>query len=155
TTARVARLHGAGEEAQAGELAAQALWLALGIGVLLGTVCAVFAAPLMNALGGHGVVATLAARYLRISAIGLPAPSLALSRQGYLRGMGPLRIPLVIVVVPNIAKVVLELVFVYGLDMGLDGSALGTVIAQLGMGLAFAALLLAAPARSRLPRRAA
>jgi MATE family, multidrug efflux pump len=155
TTARVARLHGAGEEARAGELAAQALWLALGIGTLLGAICAVFALPLMTALGGHGVVATLAARYLRISAIGLPAALLALSGQGYLRGIGRLHIPLIIVVVSNVANVVLEIVFVYGLDMGLDGSAPPTVIAQLGMGLAFAALLLAAPARSRLPRRAA
>ena len=49
--------------------------------------------------------------------------------------------------------------FVYGLDLGLDGSALGTVIAQAGMGAAFAWLLLRTPAarraaRSRRPRRA-
>src|SRR4029077_12388856 len=94
TPARVARLHGAGEEARAGELAAQALWLALGIGTLLRAICAVFALPLMSALGGHGGVATLAARYLRISAIGLPAALLALSGQGYLRGIGRLHIPL-------------------------------------------------------------
>ncbi len=155
TTARVARLHGAGEERNAGELASQALWLAILIGTVLGVFCAGAAQPLMNALGGHGVVATLAARYLRISAIGLPAALLALSGQGYLRGVGRLRAPLVIVVVANLANVVLELVFVYGLDMGLDGSALGTVIAQLGMGAAFAVLLLAAPATSRLPNRRA
>ena len=44
----------------------------------------------------------------------------------------------------NAANVVLELVLVYGLDLGLDGSAAGTVLAQLGMGAAFAALLLRA-----------
>ena len=43
----------------------------------------------------------------------------------------------------------LEVWFVYGLDWGLDGSAAGTVIAQAGMGVAFAWLLLRAPARSR------
>jgi putative MATE family efflux protein len=155
TTARVARLHGAGQEPDAGALASQALWLALIIGALLAIICAVAAEPLMAALGGHDHVATLAARYLRISAIGLPAALLALSGQGYLRGVERLREPLIIVVVASLANVVLELVFVYGLDMGLDGSALGTVIAQLGMGTAFAALLLAAPATSRLPHRAA
>src|SRR5215210_8505856 len=35
TTAQVARLHGAGREHAAGELAAQALWLSAGIGVML------------------------------------------------------------------------------------------------------------------------
>ena len=93
------------------------------------------AQPLMTALGGHGVVATLAARYLRISAH-RPAGGAARARaaRATCAAIGRLRIPLVIVVVANVANVVLELVFVYGLDMGLDGSALGTVIAQLGMG---------------------
>ncbi len=153
TTARVARLHGAGQEAQAGELAAQSLWLALLIGIPAGVLCVVAAAPLMALLGGHGLIATLAARYLRIAAIGLPAALIALGGQGYLRGVDRLRAPLVILVVANLVNVLLELVLVYGLDMGLDGSALGTVIAQLGMGAAFAALLLAAPATSRRPRR--
>ena len=35
TTAQVARFHGAGEELEAGRLAAQALWLSAGIGVSL------------------------------------------------------------------------------------------------------------------------
>jgi len=144
TTAHVARLHGAGREGDAGELAGQALWLALAIGCLLAAICAAAAAPLMTLLGGSGHVADLAARYLRISALGLPCALTALAAQGWLRGMSRLREPLVILVAANVLNVGLELLFVYGLDMGLDGSALGTVIAQLGMGAAFAALLLRA-----------
>jgi MATE family, multidrug efflux pump len=68
----------------------------------------------------------------------------ALAGQGWLRGMSDLRTPLVIVVVANVANIVLEVVFVYGLDWGLDGSAWGTVLAQLGMGVAFAVVLLRA-----------
>ncbi len=149
TTAHVARLHGAGREADAGELAAQALWLSIAIGCVLAATCAVFAAPLMTLLGGSGHVADLAARYLRLSALGLPFALVALAGQGWLRGMSRLRAPLVILVVANAANVVLELVLVYGLDAGLDGSALGTVLAQSGMGGAFAVLLLRAPATSR------
>jgi putative MATE family efflux protein len=145
----VARLHGAGREADAGELAAQALWLALAIGCALAATCAAAAGPLMALLGGSGHVADLAARYLRLSALGLPFALIALAGQGWLRGMSRLREPLVILLVANAANVVFELVLVYGLDMGLDGSALGTVLAQLGMGAAFAALLLRAPAPSR------
>ena len=58
--------------------------------------------------------------------------------------MSRLREPLVILVLANLVNVVLELFLVYGLDLGLDGSALGTVLAQLGMGTAFAWLLLRA-----------
>ena len=149
TTAHVARLHGAGREADAGELAAQALWLSLAIGCALAAACAAFAVPLMTLLGGAGHVADLAARYLRLSALGLPFALIALAGQGWLRGMSRLREPLVILVAANVANVVLELALVYGLDLGLDGSAIGTVLAQSGMGVAFAVLLLRAPAPSR------
>ena len=49
-----------------------------------------------------------------------------------------------ILVAAHAANVVLELLFVYGFDWGLNGSAWGTVIAQLGMGLAFLAVQLRA-----------
>ena len=156
TTAQVARLHGAGEAARAGEMAAQALWLALAVGALITVLCVAAAGPIMHALnGGGGHTADLAARYLRLSALGLPSALIALAGQGYLRGVGDLRTPLVIVVASNAANVVFEVVLVYGLDTGLDGSALGTVAAQLGMGAAFAALLLRAggdAVRSRRPQ---
>ena len=153
TTAHVARLHGAGREADAAQLAAQALWLALAIGCGLAAVCAAAAAPLMTLLGGSGHVADLAARYLRLSALGLPCALVALAGQGWLRGMSRLREPLVILIAANAANVALELVLVYGLHMGLDGSALGTVLAQLGMGVAFALLLLRGTGAEDVSRR--
>jgi putative MATE family efflux protein len=154
TTAQVARLHGAGDRERAGRLAAQAFWLASGLGALLAIACAALADPLVALLGGRGETAALAARYLRISAAGLPPALLALAGQGYLRGTGDLRTPLLIVVAAQLANVVLELWFVYGLGWGLDGSAAGTVVAQAAMGAAFAWLLLRPPASSRRPQRA-
>ena len=144
TTAQVARLHGAGEVRQAGRLAAQALWLALAIGAALVVVCIALAVPLISGLGGEGHVGDLAERYLRLAALGLPCALVALGGQGHLRGTGDLRTPLVIVAAAQAANVVLELLLVYVLGWGLDGSAAGTVIAQLGMGAAFAVLLLRA-----------
>jgi putative MATE family efflux protein len=151
TTAQVARLAGAGRETDAGDLGAQALWLALGVGAVAAALTALLARPLVDLLGGEGEVAAAAARYLRISAIGLPCAMLALAGQGWLRGVGDLRSPLIVVVIASAANVVLELVLVYGLDRGLDGSAAGTVVAQLGMGAAFAWLLLRGPAATRRP----
>jgi putative MATE family efflux protein len=151
TTARVSRLHGAGDERAANVLAAQALWLALGVGVVLAAAVAAGAGPLTGALGGDGRVGALAERYLRISALGVPMALVALAGQGWLRGVGDLRTPLRIVVAANAANVVLEVLLVYGLGWGLDGSAAGTVVAQAGMGAAFIAVLLRVPAAGRRP----
>lgn len=139
TTAQVARLHGAGEDAQAAEVGAQAQWLALAVGAGLLVLAFALAPPLVTLIGGgeDAAVRDDAITYLRIAALGAPAFMLASAGQGYLRGTGDLRTPLVILVCAHAVNVVLELVFVYGLDLGLPGSAWGTVIAQLGMAAAF------------------
>jgi putative MATE family efflux protein len=142
TTARVSRLHGAGHDAEAAALGPQALWLALAAGIVVAGAVVALAGPLVHLLGAEDDVADMAARYLRIAALGVPMALIALAGQGWLRGMSDLRTPLVIVVVANVVNVVLEVLFVYGFHWGLDGSAWGTVLAQLGMGAAFAAVLL-------------
>jgi len=151
-TAQVARLHGAGEHERAGAVAAQALWVALALGTVLAGATAALAGPAISLLGGAGRVGELATTFLRIGALGLPFALIALAGQGYLRGTEDLRRPLRIVVAANVANVVLELVFVYGFGWGLPGSAWGTVIAQAGMGAAFVAALLGAPAAGRRVR---
>ncbi len=150
TTAQVARLHGAGKEHQAGGMAAQALWLSLGTGAFIAAVLAGLSHPIAQALNGRDAhVGQLTARYVALSAIGLPGMLVALAGEGFLRGVSDLRSPLRILVACNLGNVVLELVFVYGFGWGLDGSALGTVAAQLAMGLLFARHMLAAPADDR------
>ncbi len=151
TTAQVARLHGAGERAEAGGVVAQALWLAVGIGVLAGAIVLLGGGPLLSVLGHGAGVHDRAELYLRIVAAGVPAQLVALAGEGCLRGLGDLRSPLLILVAANLVNVVLEVVLVYGAHMGLAGSALGTLIAQLGMGLAFARLMLKVPADRRRP----
>ena len=151
TTARVARLLGAGEDAAAGRIAAQSLWVALALGVGLALLIIALADPLVALLGGDGRTADLCAEYLRIASLGVPFALIALAGQGYLRGADRLTRPLVIVIAGNAVNVVLEVLFVYGFDWGLPGSAWGTVIAQAGMGAAFVVELLRAPADTRRP----
>jgi len=137
TTAQVARLHGAGRPGDAARLGAQAQWLSLIIGAGLLVAILAGARPVATLMGAEGEVADGATTYLTISALGAPAFMLASAGQGYLRGIGDLRTPLVILVCAHALNVVLEVLFVYGFGWGLAGSAWGTVIAQLGMGTAF------------------
>jgi putative MATE family efflux protein len=140
TTAQVARLHGAGQDDGATALGSQALWLGVGIGLLLLVIIEATAPAVVSLMGGEGEVKDGAVLYLRISALGGPLFILASAAQGYLRGMGDLRTPLLVLVAAHVLNVVLELLFVYGFDWGLKGSAWGTVIAQAGMAAAFFAV---------------
>ena len=142
TTAQVARAGGAGEEETARRLGAQAVWLSLAFGITVSVLLAVLAEPLVSLMGGEGETADEAVTYLRIAAVGFPAAFLALGGQGYLRGVADLRTPLVILIAGNVANVVLEVLFVYGFGWGIEGSAWGTAIAQLGMGAAFIVVIL-------------
>jgi MATE family, multidrug efflux pump len=144
-TAQVARLHGAGERERAGAVGPQALWVALMIGIPAAAAAAALAPVEIAVLGGSGGIASEATMFLRIGCIGLPCALIAMAGQGYQRGLGQLRGPLVVIVVANVVNVALELLFVYVFRWGLAGSAWGTVIAQVGMAAVFTVTLLSAP----------
>ena len=72
-----------------------------------------------------------------MSLVGLPAMLVVLAATGVLRGLQDTRTPLVVAAVGAAVNVVLNLVLVYGVGLGIAGSALGTVLAQGGMAAAF------------------
>ncbi|HEX5029145.1 MAG TPA: MATE family efflux transporter [Gaiellaceae bacterium] len=144
TTAQVARAAGAGEGETARRLGAQALWLSVVLGIAIAALVAAAADPLVSLMGGTGQTAEYTVTYMRIAVVGLPAAFVALGASGYLRGVSDLTTPLVIVVAGNVVNLVLEVLFVYGFDWGIRGSAWGTAIAQLSMGAAFVVVVLRA-----------
>ena len=68
--------------------------------------------------------------YLRASAAGMPFLYVSYAGNGHLVGLADTRTPLRIAVSANVLNVALEVFLVYGLHLGLLGSAWGTVIAQ-------------------------
>ena len=124
-----------GEEAR--RIAAYGGWLSVMLGVPMAVLLALVARPLCWLIGGRGEVLDHATTYLSISALGVPFVLLAFLGHGVLRGYNDMRTPLKIVVVANIANLVLEIVAVYGLHMGVAGSAATTVLVQMGAALWF------------------
>lgn len=138
TTTQVANAYGSGNRDDVGSIAAQALWLALGIGAALAVLGVVFAGQIVELLQAEGAVAAKAETYIRISSLGAPFVMFVLAGQGWARGLQRMSVPLKILVASNAANVVLDLVLIYGFDMDIAGSAWGTVIAQTGAAAAFA-----------------
>lgn len=130
STATVGRLHGAGQERAAYDGAAGGLWLAAGLGVVLGVLVAATSGPVSRALGSSPDVEGHASTYLVISATAVPAMLLVLAATGALRGVLDLRTPLLVTILANLLNAVLSLVLVHGLDLGIAGAAVGTAVAQ-------------------------
>jgi putative MATE family efflux protein len=131
TTTRVAFLSGRGDHRAAAGVGAQSLWLCAAIGVPLAVLVALLGRPLAAALGGEGDILDAATTYLRISAAAMPALLVILAGQGYLRGVSDTRTPFKVLLSSNLLNLVLEVVLVYGFDLGVAGSAWGTLVAQM------------------------
>ena len=140
TTGAVARQVGAGNRRAAAEQGVDGFWLAAGLGVALAVLGLALSPVIVDAMGASTRVHPFADTYLRISIIGAPALLITLAGAGYLRGLQDTRTTLVIAVASNAFNVIVEIVFVYGLDLGIAGSAWGTVLAQYGAALAYIAV---------------
>lgn len=143
TTGTVSRLIGAGSDREAAELSWQALWLAGGLGVAISLALLPTGRFFLELLGGSetaGPVVDAGWRYLRISLLGFPFLLFMLAGGGVFHGRQNTVTPLVIAITSAIANLVIEVVLVFGLGYGLGASALSTVIAQVGAGLAYLVL---------------
>jgi putative MATE family efflux protein len=147
TTASVARYLGAGDLPGALRTGLSGVWLALVLGTLAGLLCAGAAATIIGWFGTGAAIDVHAESYLRVSAAGIPAMLVVLATTGILRGLQDTRTPLLVAVVANLVNIFLNLALVYGADMGVAGSAIGTVIAQWGSALALGAVVVRAAVR--------
>jgi putative MATE family efflux protein len=131
TTARTARLHGAGRRTDAVAEGMQATWLAIFAGLLLIVLGQVFAGPVARLLAGPGEVADAAVSWLRIALFGTPFILITMAGNGWMRGVQDTRRPLRYVLAGNGISAALCPILVYGADLGLEGSAIANVAAQL------------------------
>ena len=133
TTAAVARRVGAGDLQAAIRQGMDGIWLALLLGAAVIAVVLPTAPALVELFGASDTAAPYATTYLRISALGIPAMLVVLAATGVLRGLQDTKTPLYVAIAGFVANGVLNVGLVYGADLGIAGSAWGTVIAQDGM----------------------
>lgn len=137
TTAAVARRVGAGDLQAAIRQGMDGIWLALLLGAAVIAVVLPTAPSIVELFGASDTAGPYATTYLRISALGIPAMLAVLASTGVLRGLQDTRTPLYVAVAGFVANAVLNVGLVYGADLGIAGSAWGTVIAQCGMAAAY------------------
>ena len=94
TTARSARLYGAGRKPAAIGEGVQATWVALAVGAVIAVVILTGAPRLTMWLAGDAVVAAEATTWLRVAGAGIPLILVTMAGNGWLRGIQNTRLPL-------------------------------------------------------------
>ncbi|MGW1677911.1 MATE family efflux transporter [Saccharopolyspora sp. NPDC002376] len=130
TTARTARLHGAGRRKDAVAEGVQATWLGIAVGIVLLLLAQLVAVPVAELLAGPGPVADAAATWLRIALCGAPLVLITMAGNGWMRGVQDTARPLRYVLVGNGVSAVLCPLFVYPFGWGLEGSAIANLVGQ-------------------------
>lgn len=156
TTARAARLHGAGRRADAVAEGVQATWIALAVGAVVVAAVLALIGPLTRVFAADAAVAADAAGWLRVAVWGIPCILVASAGHGWMRGVQRLRTPLVLVAVGIGVSTIGCVVLVPGLGaapaLGLVGSAWANLAGQLIMAGGFLAALALEHRASLRPR---
>ncbi|MEE3327974.1 MAG: MATE family efflux transporter [Myxococcota bacterium] len=148
TTGFVAQADGQGDEAEVRAATGRALLMAVAISGLLWLLTGPIEGVAFSLFGASEEVERIAAEYFRIRMWGAPASLSLFALLGVLIGLGQARTVLVVQLFLNGLNIGLDLLFAVHFEMGVQGIALGTVIAE-WITLALGSVLVIALLRSR------
>ncbi len=138
-SAAVARALGAGAPAEADHTAAQALWLALGLGALVGLAMVLGGPPLYRVLGASGPVLDAACAYSAVVFGGVVLVWLMNLLANAVRGTGAMAVSASAIVAGEAVHLALSPTLILGLGpfprLGVEGAAIA-VLASYGTGAA-------------------
>lgn len=138
----ISQLYGAREEGKIKKTVGTLLSFMIFISIVLALVAIFFHTPILNLINCPKEAMDQASAYMVITAIGFPFIFGYYAVCGILRGMGESKRPLIFILVAAVINVVLDLVLVAGFHMEAAGTAIATVLAQIGsFGAAFIFML--------------
>jgi MATE family multidrug resistance protein len=140
TTPLIAGAVAADDRGRAGRLTMAALLLGVAIGLGTALTLETFAEPVLRLMGAKADLLADATTYLRIRVLGMPAVLMATVAHGVFRGYQDTRTPLWVTGFISLVNLLLDPLFIFGLDWGLAGAAWATAIAQWSGALIFVAL---------------
>ena len=89
-----------------------------------------FVDTLVHWLGARGETADIAARFLAIVLPSSPIMAIGMCTTGILRGTGDARRSMYVTLSGGLAAAVLDPLLIFGLDLGIDGAAISTVLSR-------------------------
>ena len=100
------------------------------VSLILTTILLLWHEELLLAFGASGNTISYAADYIKIYAIGTLFVQLTLGMNTFITAQGFTTVSMVSVLIGAVCNIALDPVFIFGLDMGVKGAALATILSQ-------------------------
>ena len=131
----IAQKFGAREESALRKYVANSFWLAAVFSVLLTVPVCLFCRPILRLMNTPEDVFEYAYRYIFIIFLGIPAAFLYNILAGILRSLGDSKTPVVFLALSSFLNIALDIITIRLFGMGVEGTALATVISQAASGI--------------------
>ena len=122
---------GAGNEEKAGKIIGNSFALLLLSSIVLTIVGFLFSRPILFAFGASEDSYIYASQYLSIYLVGTVFSMITTGMNGYINAQGFPKVGMLSIIIGAVTNIILDPVFIFGLDMGVRGAALATVISQM------------------------
>ncbi|MEE9162243.1 MAG: MATE family efflux transporter [Candidatus Neomarinimicrobiota bacterium] len=140
-TAVVAQALGGKDKTRADNTAEHAVFLGIGLGAGLTVMGLLWGSPLLAVLGAKGEIHALAWRYFQVIAMGISFSVLSAFFRGIMAGEGDTIRPMTLMGGGMVLNLVLDPIFIFGLNLGVRGAAIATVVSQFLVFLIFIYLI--------------
>lgn len=121
---------GKGNHDKAEEILGNGVVILLCFSLILSILFGIYKEPLLYAFGGSDITVPYGLDYLNIYLLGTIFVQLALGLNVYISCQGKGRIAMFSVLIGAVINIVLDPIFIFGLNMGVKGAAMATVISQ-------------------------
>jgi putative MATE family efflux protein len=124
---------GTGNSASSRETVTHSLVSALIIATPLAVILWFYLPTLLSLMGASGQALKLANTYTSIVIIGMPLLAMAMSMGSVMRAKGDAKNSMLIYIIAGLSNIVLDPILIFGLDLGVTGAALATLISRIIM----------------------
>lgn len=130
-SALVSRALGRGDRAEAARMGGASMVFIGVAAVVISVAVWPFLDPLVGLMGATGETRRLAVRFLQIVVPSTPIVAMGMCATGIMRGVGDARRAMYVTLAGGVAAAILDPLLIFGLDLGLDGAAIATVLSRI------------------------
>lgn len=134
----MSRLFGQHKDEEGKRVSGFTFYSAIATGVLVAAIMLLLRSPILRILGAEGEVFRYAAEYYNWIALGAPFIILTLIPANQLRTEGLANIAMIGSIAGSIVNIILDPIFILGLNMGAGGAAIATVLGNIATDLIYA-----------------